>query len=445
VTDIQDGEVSLQWNVPEYDGGCAIKQYIIEKCDAHKNNWSAAITSPSTYCTVAKLKVDGKYQFRVCAENEAGTGPWLTMPNSVTASKPTNPPGPPNDLEITNIVATGCQINWRKPTNNGGSEITGYIVEARKEGTSTWKVITQTSAFTMNFRAVGLDANGDYWFKVSALNKAGQGKCVETTEAVHLREPPKEPGAPQPLLQIEPATSTSLNVSWSPCLTDGGSPLTGYTILIRDVTRTAWLQAATVGPHETTCEIKDLITGSEYHVRILAVNAVGQSEPLQSKEPVKVDRPKGSVHPPGPCTPPLAAKKVTGNTVTLTWLPPTDTGNRSYITYLIARPILRVNYDNCAGGSAITDYIISKREMSGKSWEELSPVAEFLNEFTVTGLKEGGRYMFKIAAKNIAGVGETIQTKDAIHCKKTAGLCEFHLKMFANKSKNIFRKTGSSQ
>jgi titin len=344
------------------------------------------------------LRVDASYRFRVAAENQAGIGAWLTMSEPVPASRPVNRPGPPENLDVTGITSISCLFSWRRPTVDGGAEISGYVIETRKDKETTWHMITETNGRTYNYKLVGLDRDGDYWLRISAVNKAGRGEPAVIDDCIHLRAPATVPDAPQAPLDITPSTSTTLDVKWSPPLSDGGAPLTSYTVMIRDVTRTAWLQAATVGPNETSTTIKDLSTGSEYHVRVMAVNAVGQSEPLQSRAPVRADRPEGSKHAPGPCGMPLTATKVTGTSVTLTWLPPVDNG-----------------------GSPITDYILWRRDMTGKSWEQMDPVPEFLTEYTLTGLKEGARYMFRVAAKNSAGVGETIQMKEPVHCKKTQG------------------------
>ena len=58
-----------------------------------------------------------------------------------------------------------------------------------------------------------------------------------------------------------------MDVAWQPCKDDGGSPITGYQVMIRDVTRTAWLQAATVGPNETSATVRDLTQGLIVFIR----------------------------------------------------------------------------------------------------------------------------------------------------------------------------------
>lgn len=47
--------------------------------------------------------------------------------------------------------------------------------------------------------------------------------------------------------------------------------------------------------------------------------------------------------------------------------------------------------------------------------------SEFVNEFTITGLKENGKYSFKIAAVNEEGTGEFIHTDKPIVIKRLFG------------------------
>lgn len=52
-------------------------------------------------------------------------------------------PGPSKGpIEFKNITADSITILWEPPENNGGSEITSYLVDYREFGRSTWSVAT---------------------------------------------------------------------------------------------------------------------------------------------------------------------------------------------------------------------------------------------------------------------------------------------------------------
>lgn len=69
---------------------------------------------------------------------------------------------------------------------------------------------------------------------------------------------------------------------------DGGAPIEGYTIAIRDLKRTMWIEVGRVAADVQKFRIRDLAEDHEYLIRIFARNEVGLSEPLESDEPYKV-------------------------------------------------------------------------------------------------------------------------------------------------------------
>lgn len=76
--------------------------------------------------------------------------------------------------------------------------------------------------------------------------------------------------------------------SWGTPEWDGGAPLLGYNIAIRDVTKTMWMEVGKVDAHTLKFNIRDLNENHTYMIRIYARNEIGVSEPLESYEPFKV-------------------------------------------------------------------------------------------------------------------------------------------------------------
>lgn len=62
----------------------------------------------------------------------------------------------------------------------------------------------------------------------------------------------------------------------------------GYSIVIRNVKKTMWMEVGHVSADCQSFNIKDLVEDEEYLIRILAHNEVGASDPLESDEPYKV-------------------------------------------------------------------------------------------------------------------------------------------------------------
>lgn len=84
-----DDSLVLSWVAPERDGGSKIIEYIVEIKESNKTTWTQVGTSAGN-CTnilVTKLTKGISYEFRICARNEAGTGPWLETEERVVAGQ----------------------------------------------------------------------------------------------------------------------------------------------------------------------------------------------------------------------------------------------------------------------------------------------------------------------------------------------------------------------
>lgn len=74
-------------------------------------------------------------------------------------------------------------------------------------------------------------------------------------------------------------------IEWGIPESDGGAPLEGYNIAIRDLKRTMWMEVGRVTANTQKFHIKDLQDDHEYLIRVFARNEIGMSEPLESDEP----------------------------------------------------------------------------------------------------------------------------------------------------------------
>lgn len=95
---------------------------------------------------------------------------------------------------------------------------------------------------------------------------------------------PSPPTAP---LEIRMTGANSIIIEWGQPESDGGSPLLGYNIAIRDLKKTMWMEVGRVTESIQKFNIKDLQENHEYLIRIYARNEIGSSEPLESDEPFK--------------------------------------------------------------------------------------------------------------------------------------------------------------
>lgn len=102
---------------------------------------------------------------------------------------------------------------------------------------------------------------------------------------------------------------------------------------------------------------------------------------------------------PGPVGQPFSGVNLTTDSCKLTWCSPEDDG-----------------------GSAITNYIIEKRESDRMGWTAVSYTVTRHNA-VVQGLIDGKGYFFRIAAENIIGMGPFIESERPVLIKDP--ICEF--------------------
>ena len=94
---------------------------------------------------------------------------------------PTMPVGPIKTSKITRDSAT---IQWQTPVSDGGSPITGYLVERREGSKRAWMYCGRTDADARTLTCTALYENNEYYFRVYAENKYGRSKPLDTDVAV---------------------------------------------------------------------------------------------------------------------------------------------------------------------------------------------------------------------------------------------------------------------
>lgn len=96
---------------------------------------------------------------------------------------------------------------------------------------------------------------------------------------------PSPPTAP---LEIRTIGPNAIVIEWGIPESDGGAPLEGYNVAIRDTKKTMWMEIGRVSKITQKFTIRDLQEDHQYLIRIFARNEIGLSDPLESDEPFKV-------------------------------------------------------------------------------------------------------------------------------------------------------------
>jgi titin len=103
----------------------------------------------------------------------------------VTADKPSTP----KDLHMTEQNIKHITVAWEEPESDGGSRITGYIIEKRDSNRTQWSRVTEDGADARSCKVSKLVEGNEYYFRVAAVNIIGQGPFATTEEGIKAKLP----------------------------------------------------------------------------------------------------------------------------------------------------------------------------------------------------------------------------------------------------------------
>ena len=272
-----NAQATVTWTAPASDGGSPITGYVVTPYVGFFALASTTFNSVATSQTVVGLANGTSYRFRVRAINGIGTGAFSLASNPVVPA-PTVP-GAPTIGSATAGIGQAV-VTWTAPGSDGGSPITGYSVTPYVGAVAQTPVVFNSVATSQ--AVTGLTNGTTYTFTVAAINAVGTGGQSAASNSV---TPLTVPGAPT--IGTVMAGNGQVSVSWTPPVSDGGSPITGH-----QVTPYIGLvaQAPTIyNSNASTQTVLGLTNGTTYTFRVAAINVVGtgaQSGPSSAVTPL---------------------------------------------------------------------------------------------------------------------------------------------------------------
>ena len=118
-------------------------------------------------------------------------------PSLLCPGPPSKPVGP---LKAKDVERTSVTLEWQPPSDDGGSPLTGYVLEKRDTARPTWTRVEKLSAGKTSYKVQNLLEGSDYHFRVTAENKHGTSEPLETEKTVKPKSPFGESVVQLPLL-----------------------------------------------------------------------------------------------------------------------------------------------------------------------------------------------------------------------------------------------------
>lgn len=189
VIDWDSSNVKLIWDRPRSDGGSRIQGYEIQYRDVSDASWiTNDILIKDNQYQLYNLSSGKEYEFRVRAKNAAGFSKPSPPSSKFKPKGKFTVPSPPGKPTVVKIGKNYVDLKWDRPSSDGGSRITGYIIERRDVGGAIWVKCNDYNVQDTEFTVMNLIEGSDYEFRVIATNAAGRSEPSSCTMPVKICE-----------------------------------------------------------------------------------------------------------------------------------------------------------------------------------------------------------------------------------------------------------------
>jgi titin len=262
--------IGLTWSPPGSNGGSPIAGYTVYRGLTSGDRSVSLHLGVVTAYTDTGLTYGQTYYYVVRAVNGVGEGP----PSNEASAAPANPPDPPRNLQAS--AGNGAvTIQWTDPQSNGGSAITNYKIY---RGTAAGGESLVTTLGNLNsYTDTGLANGQGYFYRVSAVNDAGEGGLSNEASAT----PSSGQTVPSTPQNVEAtAGNGKVMLAWSLPASDGGSPIQSYTV--RRGLSAEELSILVQGVQGLSLLDSAVTNGVTYEYAVSAVNGLGEGPRSES-------------------------------------------------------------------------------------------------------------------------------------------------------------------
>ncbi|XP_051231235.1 receptor-type tyrosine-protein phosphatase F isoform X12 [Dicentrarchus labrax] len=359
----------VQWEPPEEPNGQirGYRVYYSSDLTAPLSAWQKHNTDDSSLTTISGLTPDITYSLRVLGFTSVGDGP----PSDILQVKTQQGvPAQPSSFEAEAELDSRIMLTWLWPVQD---PITKYELQYWEAGSDNKIHVTFNPAGS--YGVEGLKPDTLYHFSLAARSEMGLGVYTQPIEA---RTAQSMPGAPPRKLEVEAINSTAIRVTWKPPLQGKQhGQIRGYQVIfsrlengeprgqpnIMDVALPEAQEAIIGGLHSETT----------YSVTVAAYTTKGDG----ARSKAKVITTTGAV----PGRPTMMISTTMGNTALIQWQPP-----KEMVGELMGYQLQYKRTD---------EETFTSRELR-----------KIDDHFTATGLHKGATYVFRLSARNRAGIGE---------------------------------------
>ncbi|XP_056246892.1 receptor-type tyrosine-protein phosphatase F isoform X9 [Seriola aureovittata] len=362
----------VQWEPPEEPNGQirGYRVYYSSDLTAPLSAWQKHNTDDSSLTTISGLTPDITYSLRVLGFTSVGDGP----PSDILQVKTQQGvPAQPSSFEAEAELDTRIMLTWLWPVQG---PITKYELQYWEDGSDNkiHKSFNPAGSYAVD----GLKPDTLYRFSLAARSEMGLGVYTQPIEA---RTAQSMPGAPPRKLEVEAINSTAIRVTWKPPLPGKQhGQIRGYQVIFSRLDNGEPRGQPNIMdvalPEAQEAIIGGLQSETTYSVTVAAYTTKGDG----ARSKAKVITTTGAV----PGKPTMMISTTMGNTALIQWQPP-----KEMVGELMGYQLQYKRTD---------EETYTSRELR-----------KIDDHYTVTGLHKGATYVFRLSARNRAGIGEAYQ------------------------------------
>ncbi|XP_072180959.1 twitchin-like [Diadema setosum] len=189
IESITKNSASFSWTPPHDDGGSPIQRYHVQIRESGRTTWQPLGTSLLPNFMAKNLKENTHYVIRVTAENQYGVSAPLDIREAIMVKRPFDTPSSPGSPKVSNIQKDSVHLTWTAPASDGGSPITGYVIERRDTTSRRWIQANHEPLTTTSHTVINLREDSEYEFRVLAENQMGASEPSAVSARVLVRDP----------------------------------------------------------------------------------------------------------------------------------------------------------------------------------------------------------------------------------------------------------------
>jgi hypothetical protein len=276
--------------------------------------WSGVVTVPA-------FTPYGAVAARVYATDAAETPMSAVVDDAVQVADAA--PGAPAAIGAAPVPdqPDALRVTWAAPAPNGTSPVLGYDVTATPVAGDAAPVTVPAAPDAVVATLTGLAPSTRYAVRVAARNATGSG-APAAADAATTEGSATVPDGPTSVTAV-PGDGT-LRVAWTPPVSDGGSPVTGYEVRATPRVAGAVASVVSAGPDLTFADLPAPANGAVHDVAVTARTAAGASLPA-----VTVATPRTV---PGA---PVVTARAGDASATVSWAPPASDGGAAVESYTV--------------------------------------------------------------------------------------------------------------